>query len=90
MKQSISIGQTYKLQVEHDNIYCRIFGKSVFYSLGKSGKFFRDGVEDRSSPESYDVDLQKDVWRKSCRLVNVRSMVTEDGFDDISLSSNKA
>ena len=56
---------------------------------GKTGKFFRDGVEDRSSPESYDVDLQNDVWKKSSRLVNIRSMETGDGFDDISLSSQK-
>ena len=57
----------------------------AFLKSGRTGKYFRDGVEDRSSVESYDKDLQKDVWKRSCRLTNMRSF-TSDNYDDISLS----
>ncbi len=53
--------------------------------VGKSGKFYRGGVEDRSSVESYDRDLQKDVWTISANLVNINKFADE-GFDDVSLS----
>ncbi|KAK2183819.1 hypothetical protein NP493_295g05017 [Ridgeia piscesae] len=56
---------------------------------GRSGKFFRDGLAERSSIESYDSDLQKAVWRISCQLVNYRSNLVNDTLDDISLSSLK-
>jgi len=53
---------------------------------GRNGKYFVDGVDDRSSVESYDRDIQKEVWTMSCKLVGVDYSQDED-FDDISLSS---
>jgi len=61
----------------------------MFLPPGRSGKFFRDGLAERSSIESYDSDLQKAVWRISCQLVNYRSNLVNDTLDDISLSSLK-
>jgi hypothetical protein len=53
---------------------------------GETGKFYCDGIEERSSVESYDTDLQKAVWSTSCRLVNNRiGNVEEDIDDDVSL-----
>ena len=54
---------------------------------GKTGKFWRDGIEDRSSIESYDRDLQRDVWKLSCKLCSIRSSLEDDDFDDISLGT---
>jgi len=57
---------------------------------GKSGKFWRDLVEDRSSIESYDPDLQRDVYKMSRKLVHLRPNAgagDEDDFDDISLGT---
>ena len=66
-----------------------ILESGTFLDAGRSGKFLRDGLEDRSSIESYDGDLQKAVWRVSCHLVNFHSSLLNDGLDDISLSSFK-
>ena len=52
---------------------CAYIKRLVLFTTGRTGKFFRDGVEDRSSVESYDKDLQKDIWKKSCRLTNMKS-----------------
>lgn len=51
---------------------------------GETGKYYCDGIEDRSSPESYDRDLQKTVWTISQKLIRCRSSEVDD-FDDISL-----
>jgi len=52
----------------------------------KTGKYFVEGVEDRSSIESYDRDLQKSVWKKTSDLLGVNRFADE-GFDDVSLTS---
>lgn len=52
---------------------------------GRTGKYFRFGLEERSSVESYDRDLQRDVWVRSARLTHSRSLASGDG-DDLSLS----
>lgn len=71
-------------------LYCLTVKLLLIHTIvGRSGKFFRDGLEDRSSIESYDSDLQKAVWRISCQLVNFRSSLVNDTLDDISLSSMK-
>lgn len=51
---------------------------------GETGKFYRDGIEDRSSTESYDRDLQKTVWSISQKLIRCGSSEVDD-FDDVSL-----
>lgn len=52
----------------------------------KTGKYFEpDGKEGRSSVESYDLELQREVWGLSEKLANIKS--GNDGFDDISLQS---
>ena len=67
-----------------------LYHKFLFIILGKSGKFWRDLIEDRSSIESYDRDLQRDVWKLSRKLCNIRTphaMDNDDDFDDISLGT---
>jgi hypothetical protein len=53
---------------------------------GETGKYYKNGVPDRSSIESYDVDLQRAVWKMSSKLVNFRASLLGDDLDDISLS----
>jgi hypothetical protein len=52
---------------------------------GETGKFYSDGVEERSSVESYDCDLQKTVWRISGDLVHHSSGIVNEDLDDISV-----
>ena len=54
---------------------------------GETGKFYRDGLESRSSAESYDHDLRDVVWKTSCRLVHCHSGGASDDLDDVSLGS---
>jgi NAD(P)-dependent dehydrogenase (short-subunit alcohol dehydrogenase family) len=49
---------------------------------GETGKYYRDGVVERSSTESYDHDLQRAVWRTSCNLVHC---VGNDDTDEDSI-----
>ena len=51
-----------------------------------TGKYFEKGQEERSSVESYDVDLQKDVWKISERLTNMRQSMA--GFEEIELEDS--
>jgi len=39
---------------------------------GETGKYFSKGEEKDSSPESYDVKKQKELWEKSKRLVGLK------------------
>lgn len=79
----------WKLMLKYMIILCLIIHFLTFFFLipkGETGKFYKDGVPDRSSIESYDVDLQKSVWRMSSKLMNIRSSNLGDDLDDISLS----
>lgn len=73
--------------VEKAGLQLATIATSDHYS-GKNGKYFVDGVSERSSIQSYDKDLQKKVWMLSSNVVNINTFTDED-FDDISLHSMK-
>ncbi|CAH1774492.1 unnamed protein product [Owenia fusiformis] len=50
---------------------------------GVSGKYFRDGHEERAGTEAYDTDLQSEVWKLSKKLTKFR---TDSEFEEVSLN----
>ena len=49
----------------------------------KNGKYFEEGVEQRSAVESYDTSLQESVWTESMRAGGLKTL--EERMDEISV-----
>ncbi|ESO04743.1 hypothetical protein HELRODRAFT_172419 [Helobdella robusta] len=50
------------------------------------GKYYKNGRPSRSSLESYDLELQRSLWKNSCKVTGIRgSMAAGAAFDNLSL-----